>query len=206
MNYRDHRESKGQVERLARLYHRKFSHAFGASLSVDDLSQEFWITWQKVVERFDPSRGFEFKALLGVSIKNRAIEMAKFHGRRTRVVAGSLDDTVGVGEESWVNNLASSEPSAEVEVIRRERTAHLMKNMDGRLRKMVELLAEEPEALQREVKAAQAKAEFGASMGINTVAPKELSLSMLTELCGMSRCSRYRLMDQMKEIEADYDY
>lgn len=202
---RDPRESKGQVEKLARAYHRKFYGFIGASLEVEDLEQEFWIVWTRVNERFDPTRGFAFEALLGVSIRNRAIHIARHYGLRQGIKTSSLDAMAKGSDKSFVETIPSYEPSAESEIIRRERTSHLMENMDSRLRGMVELLTDEPEELQREVVAAQAKAEFGATLGVNTVAPKDLSLGMLTELYGLSRCSRYRLLDNMKEIEGDHE-
>jgi DNA-directed RNA polymerase specialized sigma24 family protein len=199
--------SKGQVERLARSYHQRFRASYGASLTVEDLAQEFWIVWHAASQRFDPARGYDFRALLGVSIRNRAVELAKFHGRRLKMAAISLSETAGTGEDAseLVELIESPEPSAEAEMLRRERTELLLSRIDDRLRKMVELLTAPPETLEREIAAGQAKAAFAATLGIKVQAPREVTLTMLTDLFGLSRCSRYRFVDQLKEVMTDYD-
>lgn len=205
MDHMNPRNSKGQVERLARAYHRRYFASCGSSLPVEDLTQEFWLVWHNVSVRFDPDRGFAFSAMLGVSIRNKAIELAKFHTRRANIIAGSLNTSAPGSETEMINLVESDEPSGEEVVLSKERTAGLLSMVDDRLRRMIELLENTPEILEEEVKAAKAKAEFARSIGIKLTAPKEVTLTMLTDLFGLSRCSRYRLIDQMKEVMAQYD-
>ena len=201
MDHRDHKAVAEQVERLARSYHRRFQRSFGASLTVEDLEQEFWIVWVRVRDKFDPERGYDFRALLGVSIKNQAIKLAKFHGARVSLTPVSLNNNAGdEGTNQILDMVPALDPSVESEMIRRQTAQLRLAQMDERLRQMVEFLSDTPEELKKEVEASIAKAELGASMGARTTPPKRLTLTMLTEIYGLSRCSRYRLIDDFKEI------
>lgn len=204
MNHRDPKESKGQVERLARAYHRRFYAAVGSSLTVEDLEQEFWIVWTKAKEHFDPSKGFDFKAFLGVSIRNRMLVIARENARQSHIWAISANTPVGDNEEGCLLDLVEdkSKPVESV-LIERNQRQYLLERIDPRLRKMLELIENTPAELEREVEAAQAKASFAASRGLAMKAPREITLSMLSEIMGVSRCSRYRMIDKIQDISGD---
>lgn len=198
--------SKGQVERLARSYHRRFADAFGASLGVDDLEQEFWMVWHKVSQKFDPELGYKFEALLGVSIMNRAIELSNWHRRRRQVrnTVSINQSNSDEGDLQLVDILPADTETGEQKIIREERAAHLLENIDQRLRLMIEALENPPEIVMREIEALNEKAKMAAAVGAS-LPRRDVNLSLLTELFDLSRCSRYRLLDQMKEVMADYD-
>lgn len=200
--------SKGQVARLARLYHRKFGSSYGASLGVDDLEQEFWLVWHTVSRRFDPDRGFAFEAMLSVSIRNRAIELAKFCGRR-RKVSSAVSIHQSIGDESSdlqiVDMLAADTETAEQTLLRKEQAQMALSKMDPRLRAMVEALQDPPPVMRREMEAMRAKVELAKKMGVDLNLPRDMNLTMMTEMFGLSRCSRYRLIDDMKEAMNEYD-
>lgn len=193
-------ESKGQIERSARIYYRKFSSVYGASLSVDDLEQEFWMVWQKVNQAFDETRGTSFEAMLGVSIKHKAVELARKSQKRQCLSAVSLNETVDDGEEVELIQLVEGRSlSQESRVIRLETARRNLSSMDSRLRLMVNLLEDTSDIMKREEAALNAKAEYGRSIGIQCLPERGLTLTALTKLFGLSRCSRYRLLDQFKD-------
>lgn len=204
MNYRDPKYSKGQVERLARAYHRKFYGAVGSSLTVEDLEQEFWITWMSVRDSFDPAKGFSFEAFLGISIRNRMMELARRNSKRSVVWAKSanepIDEDIGV---CLVDTIEDEHARPDDVLIKRQTREYLLKGIDPRLRLMVDLLADTPAELEKEVVAAQAKASFAASRGISMRSPKELTLPMISEIMGVGRCARYRMIENMQEIAGD---
>lgn len=201
IGYREPKMSKGQVERLARLYHRKMIKTVGASLTVEDLTQEFWMVWQVVVERFDPTRGFEFTAFLGVSIRNKAMELSRYYGRRQGLQAESLDRPVSDEFQSSMIDLVADEgESVETRIIKSQERERIMSSIDPRLRKIVSLLENPPPELEQQVEALKAKAAFARSRGLTAREPKDLTLGLISDLVGVSRCVRYKLLEQMQEV------
>lgn len=204
-DYRNPKNSKGQVERLARLYHRRLHAAIGASLTVEDLEQEFWIVWHIVCQRFDPTKGFEFKAFLGVSIRNKALELARRSRRRLPLAAESLDREIQDDRCLKLVDLVEDEAAEQPEdrVIRMQERERLLEEIDPRLRRMVELLENTPPDIERQVNALRAKAAYAESLGLSMRAPKDVTLSMLSEMMGVSRCVRYKMIEKMQENIAD---
>ena len=203
MDHRNPQRSAGQVKRLARAYYRRFP-TLAASHAVEDLEQELWVVWHRVSQSFDPQMGNSFEAMLGVSFRNKMIELAKFNARRAPVAAGSLDEEICLGDGSRVQLIeALSDPEAtsvDEDMERREHAEILLSKMDPRLRTMVEILRDTPEVFQAEIEGLRAKASLAAEMGIRAQIPRRITLSMLTEMFGLSRCSRYRLLDELKEV------
>lgn len=202
MNYHDPKISKGQVERLARIYYRKFYASFGASLTVEDLEQEFWLVWHLVCERFDPARGFDFSAFLGISLRNKAMSLSRHYQRRSGLSAKSLDEKTGTEDmrSALVDLIEGHDEPVEQQIIRRQERTRITSQVDPRLQKMIALLEDTPAEFEREVEALQAKAAYAESLGISMRAPKELTLAMLSELVGVGRCARYNMIEKMQEI------
>jgi DNA-directed RNA polymerase specialized sigma24 family protein len=200
MNYRDPKNSKGQVEKLARAYHRKYHAALGRSLSVEDLTQEFWITWHKVVRAYDPARGAAFSTVLWTSLRNTAIRLAQTHGRRSKIGCASLDDCYESNGALLTETLASDEPSALDLIIQRQTAQRALELVDPRLRILIEMIVQPSAIIQEEIAGLKAKAEFGRSIGAASHFEPRLTLPMMMKLFGLSRCAQYRLMDQAKEL------
>jgi DNA-directed RNA polymerase sigma subunit (sigma70/sigma32) len=202
MNYRDPRNSSGQVKGLARLYYGKFHRSIGASLTLDDLEQEFWLVWHQACERFDPERGFEFAAFLGVSIRNKALALLRDCQRRSPLYARSLDEPVGDADSgsSLADLIPSDDESVETGLIRSQTRERITGQLDERLQKLVRLLEDTPPDLQAEFEALRAKAAYAASRGLSMRTPKELTLVALSELMGVSRCVRHRMIQKMQEV------
>lgn len=202
MNHLNPKHSSGQVKRLARAYHRRFGYALGASLSVEDLEQELWVIWHKTSQTFDPSFGTDFAHLFAVAARNRVYGMVKFHNKRTDMIGASLSDQVGTDEKSELIEMFADEHAETGEEIlaKKQHAAWIMSQMDPRLRTMVEILLEQPQVFLDEVEGLMAKAERAAEMGVRVQLPRRITLNMLTEMFGLSRCTRYRLLDEMKEV------
>lgn len=200
MDYRDPKNSIGQVERLARYYHHQFKRSIGSSLSVEDLTQEFWIVWQRVVEVYDPARGAAFSTVLWKSLRNAALRIAEYHGRRSKIGCVSLDQQNVGSDHGMIETISSDEDSALDQIIQRERTERILAKIDPRLRLIVELLQKPSELMEREIEGLRAKAEYGQSIGATTLPQPRITISMLMELFGLDRKSQYRFLDQMKEV------
>lgn len=196
------KESEGQIKHLARLYHRKFFNVVGASLSVDDLEQEFWIVWVNVSRAFDPSRAVSFSGYLGYAVRCRMLNIARdtIADRRLQTVPMELDDSLSLSEALPCPTTRTGEEI----MAQKQETDRLMASLDPRLRRVVEVLRDMPEEFEEIISGFFAKAELAKDQGVRAQVPRRLTLPMLFEFFGISRHTGYALVaDFQKAVTHD---
>jgi DNA-directed RNA polymerase specialized sigma24 family protein len=196
----DVKTSKGQVERLACFYYRKFHSIVGASLTVEDLRQEFWITWMSARDSYSPERGASFETFLAVCVRNRMISLVGGEIRRSSIWAKSLSEPVGEDGTMLVDMLPSNDEPVEQQIARAQERQRNLERIDPRLRLMIELLESTPPELDAEIAAANAKASYAESRGFAARPQRHLNLTLLSDIMGIGRCTRYRMIEEMQEI------
>lgn len=197
MDYRDPKASKGQVERLARLYFKRFSTVFGASLEVEDLEQQFWLVWVDAVRLFDETKGVRFSTYLGTAIAHKVNDMARRHQRRAHVGAMSLN--VAVDGVEILEMIEGDTDPGDLVLERKQERARIESKIDPRLLKMVRIMEDVPVELSSQLPSLEAKAAFAASLGVPMRAPKEINLQILSDLFGISRSVRYRMLEDLEK-------
>ena len=197
MDYRDPKASKGQVERLARLYYKRFSTVFAASLELEDLEQQFWLVWMDAVRLFDETRGVLFTTYLGTAIANKVSDMARRHQRRASVSSKSLNTVVD--DVEILDLIESDVDPGDVILERKQERERIEKKLDPRLLKLIEIMEDVPAEVSRQIASLEAKAAFAASLGVSMRAPKEITFQILADLLGISRSVRYRMLEDLEK-------
>lgn len=196
MDYRDPKASKGQVERLARLYYKRFSTVFAASLEVEDLEQQFWLVWMDAVRLFDETKGARFSTYLGTAIANKVSELARRHQRRAHVSAVSLN--IVVDDVEILDLVEGDVDPGDVVLARKQERARIEQKLDPRLIKLIEIMEDVPTEISSHISSLEAKSAFAASLGVPMRAPKEITLTVLADVLGISRSIRYRMLEDLE--------
>ncbi|MTH61092.1 sigma factor [Paracoccus litorisediminis] len=194
MDHLNANEVKGLVHRTSLRLFAKFPQ-LRASHEFEDFEQMMWMEWMRVKDRFDPAHGYHFTTYFGTCCRNRVLKMV--NARRPDV---EFDTDVA---ESQPDDFKSSEDMLAESRVR----SRAFERVDPQMRKIAELLIEDPEILQREARAQAAKAAL--TSALNGGAGKEpelpeITLPLLFRVMGLHRSRGYHLVAQFKETLDEY--
>lgn len=180
-------DSQKQIATFARQVLRRAKAAGAASVELSDIESELALVWVIASEKFDPQYGVPFGAYLRrgmVQHINRWIQDQIEESFHTSLDL-EIDDSYGLHDR--VSSLdAGPDEIAEVASTRRL----VMKNLPDQSRIFLELLETPPPEFLEIMKAAQDRAAYARSRGMNAVAPTDVTAPMVFDLLGLNRKER----------------
>lgn len=145
--------------------------AVGVSMDYDDVFQEVTIAFLKAYESFDETKGFKFSTLFFTCAYNRLngwvqdlIAERVAHGVRSIEELNSGD-----GESLSLEDVIMADSNTpEAEYAAKQFLEHLDRRLSSVAKLIIEWIIQPPQELVEELRAAQAKADYGRELGLAT--------------------------------------
>lgn len=174
------------------------------SLTQQDLMQEAAIAWLIAKERWNPELNVPFMTYLGRGVMQHLNRFVQKEIDERLMASFELDDTeeeVSTSRHEIVAdpNARTGEDAASHNSVR----AFVMRRLSPMARKFVELLESPPEWLYDEVKAIQARAEYGRKRGLCSSAPKGVTAALVMDVLGLPSLERGSIYRELRQVSLE---
>lgn len=202
----DWRDSQKDIRSFTFRVGRRIAAAGGPSHLVEDVTQELWLAWCLARDNWceDGEASFRTYLMNGMRLHINRWADVNLSRRHAELVALSLDAENGdEGDGATLHEvLMSEDPTPDFIITRASSFIYATDNMSPRTRQFVQLLAEQPEELVRELNCLRAKKKYAAAKGQTMPLANRITCSLVFQLMGADRSERTQILGEIERVSS----
>lgn len=198
-------DSRVLIGKMVRKVERWMRSAGSYAASREDIEGELNIAWCIARDKYDPATGVPFGAYLWRGMQLHINRWAREQIEESHQTL-SMNNPVGGSHEDadadFQEILPDPSPLADKQLLEKDVRGWVLTRLTATTRRVVEWLENPPPVLLEELKALQARSEWGRARGLLSIAPTDVTLPMIFDLMGLDRRERTKVYAEFKSFAA----
>ncbi len=191
------------IKRHAGAFHNRMLRSNIRSFAVEDIEQEFWISFMRARDTFDEGRGVPFEAYLIEGLRRTKHEIRRKLSRRFEEEVGASLDSSTEEETSLYELLPDPNALVGDDFEKAQAIERFCERLSPRAAVYVRLLYSQPEPVLKEMLRLRERAKHASEMGVSHFASATISSGVVFKIMGAPRQERTQIRSEvMQAIEA----